>query len=168
MTTAPLFTGPAIVLPDHVDSEQLHPARYFSLDEERVRSGLFEGMAKEIKERLRPDSIVVAGRNFGCGSSREVVVRALLLNGIHVIVADSFARIFYRNAVNLGLTVVECPGCAAQASDGDLLEVDIRAGFVKNKTRGNARCVQAPSHRVFARWHHCAHRQQPWRRRRLR
>lgn len=137
MKTAPVFTGTAIVLPDHVDSEQLHPARYFSLDEERVRAGLFEGMTKDVKERMAPGSIVVAGRNFGCGSSREVVVRAILLNGIHAIIADSFARIFYRNAVNLGLTVVECPGCAARTNNGDLIELDIPAGVVKNRTRGN-------------------------------
>jgi 3-isopropylmalate dehydratase small subunit len=88
---------------DDVNTDVLHPPQFFSLDPERVKIGLFHGLDPTLQPRLRPGDIVVAGRNFGCGSSRETSLRALQLNQIGAIVALDFARIFFRNATNNGL-----------------------------------------------------------------
>ncbi|ARV57858.1 hypothetical protein BZZ01_03720 [Nostocales cyanobacterium HT-58-2] len=139
-----VFHGPAIVLGDHVDVERLHPASYFSLNPERVKEGLFMGMSPEMREHLQPGSIILAGRNFGCGSSREVVVQAFLLNGIEAIVAESFARIFFRSGINNGLALIECPNTAELAVNGDEIEVDVVSGRISNLTQGTTKMLPEP------------------------
>lgn len=92
---------------DDVNTDVIHPPQFFSLDDEVVKSGLFNGLDSTLQPRLRPGDIFVAGRNFGVGSSRETSIRSLILNRVGAIVAISFARIFFRNAVNNGLRCFE-------------------------------------------------------------
>jgi 3-isopropylmalate/(R)-2-methylmalate dehydratase small subunit len=99
---------------DDLNTDVIHPPQFFSLDEERVKRGLFHGLDPDIQPNLRPGDVLVGGRNFGCGSSRETSVRSLKLNGIGAIVAVNFARIFFRNATNNGIP------CLALARDQDL------------------------------------------------
>ncbi len=119
ISTAPVWlpriVGPALRFGDDVNTDELHPSRFYSLDDTTVRSGFLR--AAEGHER-RADSnltgrVVIAGRNFGIGSSRETGARVFLLHGIVAVVAVSFARIFYRNVMNLGLPAFTCPGLAA-------------------------------------------------------
>jgi 3-isopropylmalate/(R)-2-methylmalate dehydratase small subunit/methanogen homoaconitase small subunit len=115
----PRLTGPALRFGDDVNTDELHPSRFYSLDDKTVRSGFLR--AAEGHER-RADTnlggrIVVAGRNFGIGSSRETGARVFLLHGIVAVVAVSFARIFYRNVMNLGLPAFTCPGLADTLGD---------------------------------------------------
>lgn len=130
------ISGTSVVLGDHVDSEQLHPAVYFSLDEARVKAGLFKGMRDRCNSPIPHDAVIVAGRNFGCGSSREVVVRSLALNGIQAVVADSFARIFFRNCLNLGLPAIECPGLRDATKEGDSIRIALTNGVIENASTG--------------------------------
>lgn len=88
---------------DDINTDVLHPPQFFSLDPERVKLGLFHGVDPSLQERLAPGDIVVAGRNFGCGSSRETSVRAFKLNRVGAVIAVDFARIFFRSATNNGL-----------------------------------------------------------------
>ena len=110
-----IFTGNAFLLGDHVNTDILHPPDYFSLKKERIASGLSKG-AEDFFSRMAKDDIIVAGRNFGCGSSRESSARSFAYNGIAVIVAESFARIFFRNLTNQGIYLITCPGIAKKLS----------------------------------------------------
>lgn len=98
-----MINGVAWIFGDDVNTDVIHPPEYFSLDPERVRQGLFAKYDPTLVSRLRKGDVLVAGRNFGCGSSRETSIRSLLLNGIGAVIAVDFARIFYRNATNNGL-----------------------------------------------------------------
>jgi 3-isopropylmalate dehydratase small subunit len=109
-----MIEGVAWVFGDDLNTDVIHPPEYFSLDPERVRQGLFAKYDPKMVGRLRGGDVLVAGRNFGCGSSRETSIRALLLNGISAIVAVDFARIFFRSATNNGLP------CVTFADAGDL------------------------------------------------
>lgn len=95
--------GRAWIFGDHVNTDVIHPPEFFSLDNERVRSGLFNGLDPTFQSRLQPGDILVGGKNFGCGSSRETSIQSLMLNNIGAVIAISFGRIFYRNAINSGL-----------------------------------------------------------------
>jgi 3-isopropylmalate/(R)-2-methylmalate dehydratase small subunit len=92
----------------------------------------------EFVAKVRPGDILVAGENFGCGSSREHAPIAIKAAGVACVVAESFARIFFRNAINIALPIVACPDAAGDISDGDELDVDLAAGTLKNLTTGNA------------------------------
>ena len=109
------FTGNAFLLGDHVNTDILHPPDYFSLEKDRIASGLSKG-AEDFFSRMAKDDIIVAGRNFGCGSSRESSARSFAYNGIAVIVAESFARIFFRNLTNQGIYLITCPGIKKKPS----------------------------------------------------
>lgn len=123
---------------DNVDTDQIIPAEYLVTgDPKELAKHAFEKVRPEFAGKVRKGDIIVAGENFGCGSSREHAPRALMGAGIAVVVAKSFARIFYRNSINIGLPLVEC---SIEASDGDELEVDFRRGVVRNlstKTESN-------------------------------
>jgi 3-isopropylmalate dehydratase small subunit len=107
-------SGRAWVFGDNLNTDVIHPPEFFSLDPEVVKRGLFNGLDPELQGRLQPQDIIVAGRNFGCGSSRETSIRSLKLNQIGAVIAIDFARIFFRNATNSGLP------CLAFADAGDL------------------------------------------------
>lgn len=119
---------------DHVDTDRIIPAERLTSDnEDRLGEFAFEKVRPGLAEEISHGDIIVAGRNFGCGSSREHAPRALLQAGIVCVVAESFARIFYRNSLNVGLLPVECP---VEAEEGDIITVDTAQGRVINETRG--------------------------------
>ena len=122
---------------DDVDTDVIIPARYLNdAAPEALASHCMEDLDPSFASAARPGDIVVAGRNFGCGSSREHAPLALKAAGVSCVVAESFARIFYRNAINIGLPILECPGAAASAETGDELEVELSSGTIRNVGRG--------------------------------
>lgn len=128
--------GRAWVLGDHVDTDVIIPARYLTTsDPAELARHVLEDLDPTLKERIRPGDILVAGVNFGCGSSREHAPIALKAAGIACVVARSFARIFYRNAVNVGLPVVQCREALPIASE-QVIVVDFEAGTVTDEATG--------------------------------
>jgi len=124
--------GQAIVVGDNIDTDQIYPGRYLALTDPReIGSHCLEGVDESIPGSFRKGGIVVAGRNFGCGSSREHAAIALVNMGASAVVAESFARIFYRNAINLGLPLVTCKGIHSEVKAGDTLEIDLERGVVR-------------------------------------
>ncbi len=120
-----------------VDTDAIIPARYLSsTDPAALASHAMEGIAPEFHEQVKPGDIIVADKNFGCGSSREHAPLALKAAGVSCVIARSFARIFYRNSFNLGLPLLESAEAAEGVSAGDTLEVDLATGLIKNLTRG--------------------------------
>jgi 3-isopropylmalate/(R)-2-methylmalate dehydratase small subunit len=123
------------VLGDNVDTDLIYPGRYLNItDREKTAEHLFELAWPDIRASLEPGDFIVAGRNFGCGSSREQAAAALRFSGVGAVIAVSFARIFFRNAINLGLPAVLGP--ATWAVDvGDQIEIDLTAGRIWNVTQ---------------------------------
>ena len=122
---------------DDVNTDDIIPAVYLvSTDEKELAEYCFIHMNPELSKSASAGDIIAAGENFGCGSSREHAPRAIKGLGISCVVAGSFARIFYRNSINIGLPLVECPGFAEAAQDGDEAEVDLEKGLIANKTSG--------------------------------
>jgi 3-isopropylmalate dehydratase small subunit len=127
------------VLGDDVDTDVIYPGRYLNItDREKTPEHLFELVYPEIRAELQPGDLIVAGKNFGCGSSREQAAAALKFGGTGVVIAASFARIFYRNAINLGLPAIVCTDAALRCLAGDELELDLVSGQVRNLTRGES------------------------------
>ncbi|MDI6859239.1 MAG: 3-isopropylmalate dehydratase small subunit [Methanocellales archaeon] len=121
---------------DDVNTDAIIPGRYLTInDPKELAKHVFEGVLPEFAQQVQPGDIIVAGRNFGCGSSREHAPLALKGAGISCIIAKSFARIFFRNAINVGLPVLECDKID-QIERGDALEVDLAKGMINNKTKG--------------------------------
>ena len=121
---------------DHVDTDVIIPARYLaSQDEKELASHCMEDIDKEFHAKAKDGDIIVAGLNFGCGSSREHAPIARKASGISCVIAKSFARIFYRNAINIGLAILECPEAAEDISDGDSVSVDFDTGIITNATK---------------------------------
>jgi 3-isopropylmalate/(R)-2-methylmalate dehydratase small subunit len=124
------------VLGDNIDTDLIYPGRYLNItDREKTAEHLFEMAYPEIRAGLQQGDFIVAGRNFGCGSSREQAAAALKFAGAGAVIAASFARIFFRNAMNLGLAAVVSPEGAAVGSAGDELEIDLAAGEIHNLTQ---------------------------------
>ncbi len=122
---------------DHVDTDVIIPARYLaSQDEKELASHCMEDIDKEFTKKAKTGDIIVAGLNFGCGSSREHAPVAIKASGISCVIAKSFARIFYRNAINIGLAILECPEAAEDIADGDNVSVDFGTGLITNNTKG--------------------------------
>jgi len=125
------------VLPDDIDTDIIYPGRYLNVtDREKTAEHLFELAYPEIRGGLQPGEFLVAGKTFGCGSSREQAAAALKFAGAGAVIAGSFARIFFRNSINLGLPAVVAPDAAANCAAGDELEIDLVAGAIRNLTRG--------------------------------
>lgn len=124
--------GPALRLGDDVNTDVIHPSRYYSLDDAKVRSGFLDAVSgrQRTGDDARAGSVVVAGRNFGCGSSRETGARVFKLKGVRVVLAESFARIFFRNLLNLGVAARVCIGLAERVAEDDWLEVDLTGDTV--------------------------------------
>ena len=122
---------------DHVDTDVIIPARYLNTtDHAELASHCMEDNDADFKAKSQTRRIIVAGRNFGCGSSREHAPIAIKASGIELVIADSFARIFYRNAIDIGLPIVECPAAAAAIRDGDEVEADLDSGTITDVTTG--------------------------------
>ena len=125
------ITGKAVKVGDHIDTDIIVPARYLvTTDAKELGRNVFEPLKKE----FNAGDIVVAGENFGCGSSREHAPLAIKGRGLPLVIAKSFARIFYRNAINIGLPILELEN-TGEIAEGDILEVNLDEGIVKNATR---------------------------------
>ena len=131
------YTGNVIKYGDNVDTDVIIPARYLNTsDPKELASHCMEDIDKSFTGRVRSGDIIAAGTNFGCGSSREHAPIAIKASGISLVIAKSFARIFYRNAINIGLAIVECPEAAEEISEGDIVEADMDSGIIRNMTTG--------------------------------
>lgn len=129
--------GTAIKYGDNVDTDVIIPARYLNTsDPAELASHCMEDLDKTFVRRVKKGDIMVAGKNFGSGSSREHAPIAIKASGIACVIAETFARIFYRNAINIGLPILECPEAASSISDGDEVEIDFDTGIIKNITTG--------------------------------
>jgi 3-isopropylmalate/(R)-2-methylmalate dehydratase small subunit len=129
--------GKAWVFGDNIDTDQITPGKYLTfIDAPSLGKHVLEGAREEFPSLVKAGDILVAGRNFGCGSSREHAPLAIKGAGMPCVIAESYARIFYRNAFNVGLPILECPGVHAAVKEGDALEVDFLSGIVVNKTNG--------------------------------
>ena len=122
---------------DNVDTDVIIPARYLnSFDAKELATHAMVDLDPTFVERVQPGDIIVAKKNFGCGSSREHAPLALKTAGVSCVIAKSFARIFYRNSINIGLPIIECPEAVDAISEGDKLKADMDAGVIYNLTTG--------------------------------
>lgn len=129
---------------DNVDTDVIIPARYLnSSDAKDLASHCMEDIDKEFVNKVKPGDIMVANKNFGCGSSREHAPLAIKTAGISCVIAETFARIFYRNAINIGLPILECPAAAKAIEAGQEVEVDFDSGIITNVTTGESYQGQA-------------------------
>ena len=121
----------------NVDTDVIIPARYLNVpDASELATHCMEDIDKEFVNKVSEGDIIVADKNFGCGSSREHAPIAIKAAGVSCVIAETFARIFYRNAINIGLPIIECPEAAKGIEDGDQVEVDFDSGMIYNKTKG--------------------------------
>jgi 3-isopropylmalate/(R)-2-methylmalate dehydratase small subunit len=124
---------------DNVDTDVIIPARHLNnTDPAKLAAHCMEDIDKDFSSKVQPGDVIVAGKNFGCGSSREHAPIAIKASGISCVIARSYARIFYRNSINIGLPILECAEASERARDGDELDVDLSSGVIKNVTRGEA------------------------------
>jgi len=138
--------GKAVKFGDNVDTDVILPGEYLVLiDPTELAKHAMEGLDSTFAKRVQGGAIIVAGKNFGCGSSREQAPLALKHAGVKCVLAESFARIFYRNAITIGLPVLECSEVSRRVEEGDELVVELRAGKVKNKSNTlTLRATQLP------------------------
>jgi 3-isopropylmalate/(R)-2-methylmalate dehydratase small subunit len=142
-----LISGKAIKYGDNVNTDVIIPAKYLvlTLDPMELAKHAMEGLDPTFFKRVQGGAIIVAGKNFGCGSSREEAPLALKHAGVKCVLAESFARIFYRNAINLGVPVLECSGVSSKVEDGDELMVNLETGIIENGSKGlTLRATQLP------------------------
>ncbi len=127
--------GTVLKYGDNVDTDVIIPARYLnSFDAKELASHAMVDIDPTFVNRVKDGDIMVAGKNFGCGSSREHAPLALKTAGVSCVIADSFARIFYRNAINIGLAILECPEAAVEINEGDDVEIDFTTGVITDHT----------------------------------
>jgi 3-isopropylmalate dehydratase small subunit len=133
------ITGKAWKFGDDVDTDAIIPARYLNTSDPKILAAhCMEDADPEFAGKVKPGEMIVAGKNFGCGSSREHAPIAIKGAGVSCVIAHSFARIFYRNAFNMGLPILESPEAAAAIATGDEVEVDLDGGTILNRTRGES------------------------------
>ena len=129
--------GNVIVLGKNIDTDQIYPGRFLALvDPAEIGSHCLAGIDESIAPNFKKGDIVVAGTNFGCGSSREHAPLAIKTAGIACVIAASFARIFYRNAINIGLPILECPSASTAIREGDTVSVNFDTGVITDETTG--------------------------------
>jgi len=133
------LSGRAWTFGDDVDTDQIVPGRYLDASSEEQSRHVFEASCPEFLKEFTAGTILVAGSNFGCGSSRESAAEVLKHLGVAAVVATSFARIFFRNAIAIGLPVLECPGASEEVRRGDEIEVDFEHARVSNLASGASR-----------------------------
>jgi 3-isopropylmalate/(R)-2-methylmalate dehydratase small subunit len=132
-----MINGRVFKYGNNVDTDVIIPARYLNIiNKTELASHCMEDIDREFIKEVKPGDIMVAEKNFGCGSSREHAPLVIKLSGINCIIAETFARIFYRNAVNIGLPILECPKAAKDIENGDQIEVDLKSGIITNITKG--------------------------------
>ena len=131
------YTGSVIKYGDNVDTDVIIPARYLNTSvPSELAAHCMEDLDKTFVSRVKQGDIITAGMNFGCGSSREHAPIAIKASGVSLVIAKSFARIFYRNAINIGLAIVECPEAAEEIAEGDTVEADLDNGIIRDLTTG--------------------------------
>ena len=129
--------GHVFKYPDNVDTDVIIPARYLNTqDAKELASHCMEDIDKSFVSKVQPGDVMVGGWNFGCGSSREHAPLCIKTSGISVVIAKSFARIFYRNSINIGLPILECEAAADAIAAGDLVSVDFDTGLITDETTG--------------------------------
>ncbi len=144
------LSGKALVFGKNIDTDQIFPGRYLELhDPADISKHVMAGASPEFAEKVVNGDIIVASTNFGCGSSREQAAIAIKHAGVGAIVAESFARIFYRNCINLGIPLLVCPGIGAITGEGDQITVDLATGAVHNLTKGTTTQGEALSEHVM-------------------
>jgi 3-isopropylmalate/(R)-2-methylmalate dehydratase small subunit len=120
---------------DHINTDEIIPARYLNTDDEKeLARHCMEDLDKDFVKKVKPGDCIVAGEDFGCGSSREHAVWALRGAGVQTVIAKTFARIFYRNAINCGFYLVESKDAVERINDGDDVQIDFQAGIIEDKT----------------------------------
>lgn len=135
--------GKAWKFKDNIDTDAIIPASYLDTTDAKELAGhCMEGIDADFSSKVNPGDIIFAGENFGCGSSREHAPLAIKGAGISCVIAKSFARIFYRNAFNIGLPILECPSAVEEIQTGDTVEADISQGKIKNLTNGKVWSAQ--------------------------
>ena len=137
------MTGKCWKFGDHVDTDQIIPARYLNTsDPAELAAHCMEDADPEFSKKIRPGDVIIAGENFGCGSSREHAPLCIKHAKLSCVIAKSFARIFFRNAINIGLPILECPDAVAAISEGDTVEVNIAEGKVVHSESGKVFSTQ--------------------------
>ena len=132
-------SGKAFKYGDNINTDVIIPARYLnSSDPAELAEHCMEDIDPDFTDRVRPGDIIVAEKNFGCGSSREHAPIAIRAAGVSCVIAETFARIFYRNAINIGLPIIECPEASRGIEAGDAVEVDFDSGVIYNRTKGTS------------------------------
>ena len=129
---------------DNVDTDVIIPARYLNATKgEELAKHCMEDIDKDFIHNVQKGDMIVANKNFGCGSSREHAPLAIKCAGVSCVIAETFARIFYRNAINIGLPIIECPKAAKSIEAGDVVEIDFDSGIITNKTKNETYQGQA-------------------------
>lgn len=132
-----MIDGKVIKYKDNVDTDVIIPARYLNTsDPKELASHCMEDLDSKFSEKAKEKSIIVAGKNFGCGSSREHAPIAIKASGIGCVIAESFARIFFRNSINIGLPIMECAEAARDIENNDKVSIDVTTGIINNITKG--------------------------------
>ena len=135
--------GKVFKFPDNVDTDVIIPARYLNTpDAQELAKHCMEDIDDTFVEKVNSGDIIVAGWNFGCGSSREHAPLTIKTNGVSCVIAKSFARIFYRNSINIGLPILECEKAAEEISAGDDVSIDFDSGVITNNTTGKTYTAQ--------------------------
>lgn len=130
-----MIKGSVYKVPDNIDTDVIIPARYLNTSvEKELAAHCLEDYDKDFLSKIKAGDIIVAGENFGCGSSREHAPIAIKAAGISVVIAESFARIFFRNAINIGLPIITCPEAAKEIKQGDELTIDLERGEITDIT----------------------------------
>lgn len=131
------FTGMVYKFGADIDTDAIIPARYLNtFDPAELAKHCMEDADPEFPKKVKPGDIIVADKNFGCGSSREHAPIAIKAAGVSCVIAKSFARIFYRNSINIGLPILECPEAVDAINEGDQIEVELETGKIKNLRTG--------------------------------
>ena len=131
-----MVQGKAHKYPDNVDTDVIIPARYLNTaDHKELAAHCMEDIDAQFKNNVRPGDVMAAGWTFGCGSSREHAPIAIKASGVSCVIAKTFARIFYRNAINIGLAILECEAASNGIDDGDQVEIDFDTGVITNVTK---------------------------------
>ena len=128
--------GPAYIFGDNINTDIISPPQYMELSVEEAAPWTMSGVDPDFATRAKPGTIIVAGRNFGSGSSRELAPLSLRHLKVGAIVAKFFARIFYRNAINIGLPILECPAASEAIAEGDTVSIDFDTGVITDETTG--------------------------------
>jgi 3-isopropylmalate/(R)-2-methylmalate dehydratase small subunit len=139
-----MISAKVIKYGDNVDTDVIIPARHLNTsDHKELASHCMEDLDKDFPDKIKWANVIIAGKNFGCGSSREHAPIAIKASGISCVIAETFARIFYRNSINIGLPIIECVEAAKDIEEGNELAIDFKTGIINNITKGKTYTAEA-------------------------